>query len=217
MKRALRVGTRPSLLAIKQVKEIEGLLPSIRFEVITIATEGDRDKRTPIYRIEGSDFFTRQIEEALLENRIDAAIHSAKDLEDDIPEELMIAAITKSISPYDCLVSHDKKTLRQLRKGAVVGTSSSKRRESTLKYRDDLIIKDLRGDIDERLKKLDNGEFDAIIVAHAALIRLGYEERIAEIITKDMIGPHPLQGCLAVQIRRDRKDLLRIFRRIDAS
>ncbi len=215
--KTLRVGTRPSLLAIRQVKEIQDLLPPVRFELVTIETEGDKDKLTSISGIEGSDFFTRQIEEALLAGVIDAAIHSAKDLEDTMPKELTIIAVTKTISPYDCLISRDNRTLAQLGAGSVVGTSSRSRKESILKYRNDLIVKDLRGNIDERLKKLDNGEFDAIIVAHAALIRLGYGERIAEIIPKDVVKPHPLQGSLAIQIRRERKDLIKIFRRIDAS
>jgi hydroxymethylbilane synthase len=219
MSRILRIGTRPSRLAIKQVEEISALLPGLLFKVITIKTKGDKDKATPLAALEGTDFFTHEIEEALLAGWIDLGIHSAKDLEEAPPGGLMIAATTTSISPHDCLVSGPGrgKTLKTLIQGSTVGTSSIKRREAIQKFRKDLIIKDIRGDIDERLEQLDRGDFDAIIVAHAALIRLGYEARISEIISEYIIEPHPLQGKLAIQIRRDRTDLADIFRRINAN
>jgi len=218
MIRRLRLGSRPSRLAITQAKEIEGLLEKgIEFEIIPIATLGDIDKTTPLALAEGSDFFTQKIEEALIAGRIDAAVHSAKDLEEKLPGELVIAAFTRSISPYECLVSHYGKPLGELARGAVIGTSSRKRKEALFRFRPDLIVKDIRGNVEERLAQLDKGEFDAIIMAHAALLRLGYENRISEIIPADIIEPHPLQGRLAVQIRRDRPDLARIFRRIDAN
>lgn len=215
MSQILRIGTRPSRLAAKQVEEIISLLPDMLFKVITIETKGDKDKTTPLAVLEGTDFFTREIEEALLAGRIDLGIHSAKDLEEASPQGLMIAATTTSISPHDCLVSGRGETLKTLAPGSVVGTSSIKRKEAIQKFRKDLTVKDIRGDIDERLEQLDRGDFEAIVVAHAALIRLGYEERIAEIIPEYIIEPHPLQGKLAIQVRRDRTDLADIFRRID--
>lgn len=218
MTQRLRLGTRPSPLAIRQVKEVEKLLGGIAsFEIIPVMTTGDRDKKTPLSGMEGSDFFTRDIEEALISGRIDAAVHSAKDLEAEQPGELMIAAVTRSTSPYECLISRDRRSLGRLRSGAAIGTSSLKRKEALLRFRPDLIIKDIRGTIEERLARLDKGDYDAVIMAHAALIRLGYEDRISEIIPADIIRPHPLQGRLAVQIRRDRPDLAGIFRRIDAN
>lgn len=216
MKRILKIGARPSRLAVKQAEEVEGLLGSARFEIVSIETGGDRDKITPLSAVEGSDFFTREIEDTLLDGHIDAGIHSAKDLEAVMPKELTIAAITTSVSPYECLVSCDGKTLDELSPGAVVGTSSRKRKEFLLKYRSDLVIRDIRGDIDERLKRLDSGDFDAVIIAHAALIRLGYTARVTQIIPLSIIPPHPLQGRLAVQVRKDRNDLIEIFRSIDA-
>lgn len=212
----LRIGTRPSPLAIRQVKEVQDLLPSLDFEIVTICTQGDMDKTTPLSETEGSDFFTRQIEQALLEGRIDAAVHSAKDIEEKMPEGLMIAAMTSSVSPYDCLVSRNKQGLDSLPPGSKVGTSSRKRKEAILRYRNDLIVKDIRGDINERLAQLDKGDFDAIFMACAGLIRLGREDRITEVIPPAIVEPHPLQGRLAVQIKRERKDLLEIFRDIDA-
>lgn len=200
---------------MKQAEEIARALPSVRFEIVEIETKGDKDRSTPISACEGTDFFTREIEDALIEGKIDAAIHSAKDLENAQPDELTIAAMTSSISRYDCLVSNGGKILKDLPSGAVIGTSSKKRKAAILRYRPDLTVKDIRGNIGERLEKLDRGDLDAIIVAHAALLRLGLEERIAEIIPENMMEPHPRQGSLAVQVRKDRRDIIEIFRSID--
>lgn len=215
MRKTIKVGTRPSPLALKQVEEVRARLPQLQIEIVPIRTRGDKDKASSVSDKENCDFFTREIEQALLDGFIDAAIHSAKDLEEEIPQGLVIAAITSSISPFECLVSRLNLTLKELPLGACVGTSSQKRKQALVNFRSDLIVKDIRGDIDERLAQLDSGKFDAIIVAHAALIRLGYEKRVAEIIPKEVMDPHPLQGSLAVQVHRDRDDLLAIFRSLD--
>lgn len=207
----IRVGTRSSPLALKQVEEIAKLFPEIKFDTIAIDTTGDIDKMKPLSSVEGDDFFTRQIDEALLAGAIDVAIHSAKDLPDVPAKGLEIAALTKSISSRECLVSQEGKKLKELHAGAVVGTSSTKRKEAILRYRNDVIVKDIRGDIGKRLIQLDEGHYDAIIVAHAAMLRLGYEDRIAEIFSASIMEPHPLQGRLAIQVHKDRKDLLAIF------
>lgn len=211
----IRVGTRPSNLALRQVEEVSSLLPGLKFEVITIATQGDKDKKTKLVDKEDSNFFTYEIEEALLAGDIDMAIHSAKDLEINMPKELLIIAMTKAISPWESLVSKDNITLRQLPKKSIIGTSSANRKKALTEFRDDFIIKDIRGDIEDRLGQLDAGKFQAIIVAHAALIRLNLEYRIAEIIPKEIMYPHPLQGRLAIQIRRDRADTFNIFRSLN--
>lgn len=212
----LKVGARPSRLAINQVEEIARLVPFVAFDVMTIDTAGDRDKLTPLSEAEDARFFTKEIENALIAGEIDVAIHSAKDLDWPIPEGLEIAATTRSVSRNECLVSRKGQRLDELPTGALVGTSSKKRKEAVLKYRPDLVIKDIRGNIDERLGQLDRGDFDAIVVAQAALIRLGYEAKIAQIIPEYIIEPHPLQGSLAIEIRKDRIDLLELFRGIDA-
>ncbi|MFH1868611.1 MAG: hydroxymethylbilane synthase [Candidatus Omnitrophota bacterium] len=209
----IRIGSRPSRLAHAQVKELMELFPGVSYEIIPIKTEGDRDKITPLIDREATDFFTGDIEKSLINGDVDAAIHSAKDLEDSIPLGLTIAAITRSISPYESLVSTGGLKLSELRPGAVIGTSSKNRRSAILRFRGDLVVKDIRGDIDERIAKLDKGMYDAIVVAHAALLRLRLYDRIAEVISTDVINPHPLQGKLAVQVRGDRKELIDLFRK----
>ena len=211
MVRRIRLGTRPSLLALRQAEEIRRLLPHLDLDVAAIETKGDRDKTTPLPAVEATDFFTSDIEKALLDGRIDAAVHSAKDLEENIPKQLYIAAVTRSISPLECLVSRGKVKLEKLPAGSVVGTSSRKRKAAISDIRGDLIIKDIRGNVDERLRQLNRGDFDAVITAYAALLRLGYQGRAAQIFSPDVIEPHPLQGRLAVQVRRDRQDMIKVF------
>lgn len=188
-----RIGTRSSRLAIKQVEEFTGYFPDEKFEVVFFDTSGDIDKTTPISSIEGSDFFTDTIDSALLDGEIDLAVHSAKDLSDKLPEGITVAFMTKSIYPHDVLVG-------ALPLGARVGTSSQRRKEQLEKYRPDLQILDIRGNIEERLEELDRGEYDAIVVAGAGLIRLGLENRITQVLP---FNPHPLQGRLAVTVRED--------------
>ncbi len=215
MPKIIKTGTRPSSLALKQVEEIQRLLLEVCLEIVPIETRGDKNKITPLVDQEESDFFSAEIEQALLAGSIDIGIHSAKDLEKNMPEGLVIASLTKSISPDECLVSRGHIPLDKLPAGSRIATSSSKRQDAILRFRPDLVVEGIRGNIDERLAQLDSGKFDALIVAHAALLRLGYEHRIAQIIPQEIIPAHPLQGRLAVQIRSDRKDLLEIFRSIN--
>lgn len=212
MKKYIRIGTRPSILANRQVEEINLRLPHLRFKVIHIETEGDRDKITPLDSIGKRNFFTYDIEKTLLNDSIDAAVHSAKDMDEILPKGLIIAAMTSSISPYECIISKDNIKLEELPAGALIGTSSCKRKNAIKAFRSDLKIKSIRGDVDNRIAQLDKGDFDAIIVAHAALIRLGYVDRITEILTPEIIEPHPLQGRLAIEIRQNRQDIYEIFR-----
>lgn len=212
MKPKIRLGARPSKLAIRQAEEIALKLPGYAIEIVPIETLGDKDKVTSFLDGVRDDFFTKEIEEKLASGVIDAAVHSAKDLEDKMPEGLAIACMTRSVSPFECLVSKDGHCLKDLPKGSRVATSSAKRKEALKCLRPDLGTVSVRGNIDERLAKMDNGEFDALLVAHAALIRLGYEDRIAEIFPKEVMEPHPLQGMLAVQVRRDRQEIFDIFK-----
>ena len=202
-------------MAKEQVKEIQGFFPDLKLVHIPIKTKGDKDKLTPISDVRDGNFFTAEIEEALIKGEIDFAVHSAKDIEEDMPGELKIAALTKSISPHECLVASGNLTLKKLPPGASVGVSGKKRKAALKKYRSDLVVKDIRGDIEERLRQLDQGKFDAIVVAHAALIRLRLKNRIAEIISPEIIAPHPLQGSLALQVRSDNQRLIDLFNTVD--
>lgn len=229
LSRTIRIGTRTSPLALKQVDEVteslKRLYPEIGFEVIGIDTYGDKDKATPISDVEGSDFFTREIEDALLKGEIDFAVHSAKDLPDMIPEGLHIAALTGSIDPYDALVSKGDLKLDELPCGAKIGTSSLRRKAQLKSYRDDFEIVDIRGNIEERLRLLDgNGSqfpvpgsrpLDAIVIAACALVRLGLEDRAAERIPFEILKPHPLQGSLAIEARKGDRDLIELLAPLD--
>ena len=191
----IRLGTRPSLLALKQTEEVVRLLGIESCEIKVYNTSGDMNKITPISEIEGTNFFTDTIEKALLDGEIDIAVHSAKDMPDKIPYGLIIAAVTKSIDLYDALVSKKNLKLEELPEGTKIGTSSKRRKEQLKKFRNDFQIVDIRGNIEERLKKFDNDtDLDAIVIAAAGLIRLGLEYRITHRIPFEIIKPHPLQG-----------------------
>lgn len=203
--RKLRIGSRASRLALAQVKEILEKLPEMESETIYFETTGDKDRKTPIDRLEGTDFFTDAIENALRERKIDLAIHSAKDLPNDLDDDFKIALLTDPIDKADVLVSRDNLSLAQLPKGARVGTSSKRRKAQLQELRADLNIIDLRGDVDQRVERLDNGEFDAIVIAAAGLIRLGLENRITERLP---FVTAKGQGSLAIEVRKDDKELI---------
>jgi hydroxymethylbilane synthase len=212
----LRVGTRPSELALKQVEEIARSVPAVEFEIVPIETTGDLDKTTPLSSVEGGDFFTRQIEEALLTGKIDAAIHSAKDLPDLPAQGLEIAAITRSVDLFDALVSKGSLNIDELKIGAKVGASSLRRKTQLNAHRKDLRVVDIRGTIGERLQLLGEKDLDAVVVAAAALMRLGLEHRIAQRIPRDILEAHPLQGALAIQVRHGDEKTAALFRSLDA-
>ncbi len=213
MAETFRIGTRKSPLAIKQVNEVKNrlrqLYPDREPEVVAIDTHGDKDKDTPISDIEGTDFFTREIDQALLKGEIDVAIHSAKDLPDELTQGLEIVFTTESIDPHDCLVSKSGLKLDELPDGTRIGTSSQRRKDQLKKYRSDFEILNIRGNIEERLKLLDNRErrIDAIVIAAAGLIRLCLEHRITQRIPFEILKPHSLQGSLAVVARKDKLTL----------
>ncbi len=223
MAKTYRIGTRTSPLALRQVEEILWALrkfyPDFEAEIIGIDTYGDKDRVTPISQIEGTDFFTREIDDALLKREIDPstmlrvngergrnidlAVHSAKDLPDSLREGLAIVVQTKSIDPYDALVSKNGLKLAELPQGARIGTSSFRRKTQLSRYRDDFNVVDIRGNIGERLKRLDAGDLDAIVIAACGLLRLGLEHRITQRVPFEILKPHPLQGALAIVARAE--------------
>lgn len=199
------IGSRGSKLALVQsnwVKsELERCSPSIEVTIEKISTKGDKITDVPLSRLGGKGLFTKELEVALLEGRIDLAVHSMKDLPTEVPGGLMIGAVSKREDPHDILISKKNVGLRELPKGAKVGTSSLRRRAQLLALRPDLVIKDLRGNLDTRLKKLDITDLDAIIVARAGVLRLGFKERATQIIPFEELLPAVGQGALCVEIR----------------
>ncbi|MDD4938930.1 MAG: hydroxymethylbilane synthase [Candidatus Omnitrophica bacterium] len=204
MRKILRMGIRPSRLALKQAEEIKSSFPSASFKIIAIKTAGDKDRITPLSDVEGSDFFTKEIDDALLSGEIDLAVHSSKDLPDIIPPGLRVILETESISLFDALVSRDGLKLMDLPGGSRVGSSSLRRKSQLSRIRDDLEAVDIRGTIEERLALVDSKRIDALIVAHAALIRLGLEERITEVFPLKIFQTHSKQGRLSLLVMEDR-------------
>ena len=168
-----------------------------------IVTCGDKDKLTPLSQVEGANFFTKEIDEALLNAEVDVAVHSSKDLPDILPDGLVVLFETKSVSPYDALVSRDNLKFRQLPSGWRIGASSLRRKDEIRALRPDLEIVDVRGNIQERLSLIKQDKVDAVVVAHAALIRLGLEDRISEVFPLSIFQTHPKQGCLSIIVKEE--------------
>lgn len=201
----IRIGTRSSKLALWQAEfvaaELQKNFPALKIELVKIQTTGDKILDSPLAKIGGKGLFTKEIENALAENQIDLAVHSLKDVPNELPAAFRIAAVTKRAHPFDAFVSNNFPSIEKLPKGAVIGTSSLRRTAQILNFFPHLKIENLRGNVDTRLKKLDAGNFDAIILAAAGLERLGYGERINQILTE--IIPAAGQGALAIEIRKD--------------
>jgi len=210
----LRVGTRRSKLALWQTNFVVHLLklfdPSLEFEIVPITTKGDKILNSPLSVIGDKGLFTKEIEEALLRGDIDFAVHSLKDLPTTLPEGLTIAAYTLRDTPFDVLVSKSGKKLKELPGGAVIGTSSLRRKAQIKRLRPDLVVKDVRGNVDTRLRKLDEGLYDAIVLAQSSLERLNLDSRITEVL--DYFLPAVGQGIMAVETREDRKELIDLLR-----
>ena len=211
MKGHLVIGSRGSKLALTQAglikAELEALNPSIEVRIEIIKTSGDV-KTDPLSVIGGQGVFTKELEEALLDGRIDMAVHSLKDLPTIIPERLVLAAICKREDPRDALVLSRKLdglhgSVRALPKGAIVGTSSPRRLAQLKHLRGDLIFNDLRGNVDTRLRKLDEGQYDALVLACAGLRRLGLENRISAPLPTSQMLPAVGQGALGIETRVD--------------
>jgi hydroxymethylbilane synthase len=198
----MRIGTRGSALALAQSGMVQKLLGG-EATLTVIETTGDRNPLASLRRIGGKGIFTKEIDTALLEGRIDLAVHSLKDLPTEETPGLAIGALLKREDPRDALVSRGGVGLDQLPKGAVVGTSSFRRRAQLLARRPDLMVEDLRGNVPTRIARVLSGTVDAIVIAAAGLIRLGMESEIAEIIDESVMLPAPGQGIVAVQIRAD--------------
>jgi hydroxymethylbilane synthase len=210
----LTIGSRGSQLALWQARWIQGRLAAFgedtRIEIIK--TTGDKITDVPLAKVGTKGLFTKEIEEALLDGRIDLAVHSLKDLPTAVPEGLVIAAVPEREDPRDALVG---RKLADLPPGAKVGTSSLRRVAQIRALRPDLVIESVRGNVDTRLRKLDEGMYDAIVLAAAGLKRLGWESRIAEVLPPEIMCPAVGQGALAVETRGDRGSGQQVCARLD--
>src|SRR5260221_3271067 len=199
--RILRIGTRGSMLAKWQAQSIRKQLFAAtgrEAEIVIIKTSGDKMQQAPLSQIGGKGIFIKELEEALLEESIDLAVHSVKDIPTDIHSRLMFPAVCKRDDVRDCLVGS---TLANLRQGARVGTSSLRRQAQLKHLRPDLDLRDLRGNVDTRLRKVESGEYEAVMVSKAGLDRLGLSKRISEVLSPDVCMPAVGQGAIAVQCR----------------
>ena len=175
--------------------------PSYCVELRELTTKGDRILDAPLAKIGGKGLFTKELEQAMLDGAVDLAVHSLKDMPTEVPDGLVIGAITTRLDPGDAFVSAHYAAVEDLPVGARVGTSSLRRRAQLLAMRPDLTICDLRGNVNTRLAKLDAGEFDAIVLAAAGLKRLGFERRIRSILPRSVMLPAVGQGALAIECR----------------
>jgi len=201
------IGSRGSQLALWQANwvksELERLHDNVDIDIRIIATSGDIIQDVPLAKIGGKGLFVKEIEEALLANEIDLAVHSMKDVPMELPTELGISVITKRENPLDALISKNGEKLADLPQGATIGTSSLRRSSQLLKYRHDFKIHPLRGNVDTRLRKVEEGKYDAILLASAGLNRLGWANRITEEISHDILLPAMGQGALGIETRLD--------------
>ena len=223
MSRQLVIGSRGSKLALWQAEQARDSLLrlnsglDVRIEIIK--TTGDV-KTDPLSVIGGKGVFTKELEEALLDRRIDIAVHSLKDLPTILPETLTISAICEREDPRDALVlgassELNAAALENLPRGAIIGTSSQRRLAQLRCWRDDLVIKDLRGNVDTRIRKLDEGQYDAVILASAGLVRLGLQDRISLRIPISRMLPAVGQGAIAIETRSNDEVAIEITRALD--
>lgn len=214
----LRVGTRGSRLAILQAQIIlSGLRkfnPSIECEMVTISTRGDKDDRA-IFTIDEKGIFEKELNDAVRLGSIDFAVHSLKDLPSDLNDELIIASIPKRGSPNDVLVNEKKLKLSGLPKESIVGTSSLRRAIQIMRRRPDLNVKPIRGNVETRVKKSINGEYDAVVLAEAGLLRLGLKDVIVERFNVRGFMPSPGQGAIATVCKKNHHQLIRVLKSIE--
>ena len=218
--RPIRLATRGSKLALTQTGHVKAMVeqvcPGIEITIVEVSTLGDRDNTDFLYKAGSTGYFTTEVESALLNNQADFAVHSLKDLPTAITPGLQITAIPVRQDPADALLTKGGATsVEELPQGAKVGTSSVRRIAQLLNARSDLNCQPLRGNIDTRVRKLAEGEYDAIILAAAGLNRAGMADKISGILPIDKFIPAPAQGALAVQTRSDDDELIEVIAKLD--
>lgn len=201
----LRIGSRGSALARWQAEHVAALLrerhPGLSVEIVIIVTTGDRILDAPLARIGGKGLFTKEIEEAMLDGRVDLAVHSLKDLPTTLPAGLALGAVLSRHDPSDALISARGERFQDLPRGARIGTSSLRRRAQLLRARPDLVVETIRGNVPTRLKRAAPGDMDAVVLARAGVERLGLGAHITEILPAELLLPAPGQGAIGIEIR----------------
>ncbi|MCP3941858.1 MAG: hydroxymethylbilane synthase [Desulfobacteraceae bacterium] len=219
MKKNIRIGTRGSQLALWQANHIKACInkkfPELEVEILIIKTTGDRITDRPLSMVGGKGLFVKEIENALLNNDIDLAVHSMKDMPGDLPRGLIIGAIPERENPFDVMIARDNKLLADYPANAKIGTGSLRRGSQLKANRPDLEILSIRGNLDTRIKKLKSGEYDAIVLAAAGLRRLGQEKQITQYLDEDLMVPAVGQGALCIEIRENDPDISSIMEKLD--
>ncbi|MGD2161270.1 MAG: hydroxymethylbilane synthase [Gammaproteobacteria bacterium] len=219
MKQLLRIATRKSPLALWQAEHVKARLqqahPGLEVELVTMSTRGDKILDTPLAKIGGKGLFVKELEQGMLEGTADIAAHSIKDVPMEFPQGLHLATILEGEESCDAFVSNKYDSVDELPQGAIVGTCSLRRRCQLLSRRPDLVIRDLRGNVNTRLAKLDNGEFDAIVLACAGLLRLEMDQRIRQRIPAELILPAVGQGAIGLEAREGDDETLELLSVLD--
>ena len=215
----IRIATRNSPLAMWQAEHVRDRLlqiyPGLAVELVGISTTGDRILDAPLAAAGGKGLFVKELEQALVDGQADIAVHSMKDVTVDVPQGLALPVIMERIDVRDVFISHACKRLTDLPAGASIGTSSLRRASQLHALRPGLRVDLLRGNIGTRLRKLDEGRFDAIILAAAGVIRLGFERRINQYLDTDIMLPAPGQGAIGIETRADDRDVLAMLTPLD--
>lgn len=218
-KQIVRIATRKSDLAMWQAYYVQTQLrahfPDLTVELVPMSTKGDRILDTPLAKIGGKGLFIKELEVAMQNNLADLAVHSMKDVPVEFPEGFGLHCICERENPFDAFVSNTYTHFNNLPKGAVVGTSSLRRQSQLKAVRPDLTVKDLRGNVNTRLQKLDNGEYDAIILAAAGLIRLDMKARIRHELEASMCLPAVGQGAVGIECRNDDAQLIAMLQKLN--
>ncbi|MGN1344953.1 MAG: hydroxymethylbilane synthase [Traorella sp.] len=209
----IKIGSRGSKLALWQANYVMNILkekfPAFEYEVVIIQTKGDKNQHVALSKMNDKGLFVKEIEEKLLSHEIHLAVHSMKDMPSDIPNGLVLMHCLKREDPKDVLILRENES--SLKEKAVIGTGSIRRMAQMKKIRGDVIFKDIRGNVDTRLRKLDEGEYDALIMASAGLKRLSLDNRISHSFDYDEMVPACAQGALAVELRKDDAELIKMI------
>ena len=213
------IGTRGSPLSLAQtnwvILELKKKSPETEFEIIPIKTKGDTDAR-PLFNINQKGIFEKEIDRAVAEKKVDFAVHSLKDVPAELPDDLILACIPKREAVNDVFISNGNQTLGKIKKDAIIGTSSLRRAVQISRLRPDVIVKPIRGNIESRIKKIHDGNFDGIVLAEAGIGRLGLDVKFERLSTTEF-PPSPGQGALAIVARRDNVKLIELLRTIEDS